>query len=102
MNKNIIGEKIKRDKDKIIEMYESGKDIQSLANEYNIVVQTLLKKLKLWGVEIKKGDYVKRFKKENPKMELSPELLKRRKENTRINNIKIEYANFKKGKVNGR
>ena len=38
MNKNIIGDRITADKDKIIEMYSYfGMDILDLAEEYNIL-----------------------------------------------------------------
>ena len=82
MNKNIIGDRIKADKDKIIEMYSYfGMDIIELADEYNILPQTMAKHLHCWGEKIRKGDYSKHKKVEVFKVKRSKELQARSKKN---------------------
>ena len=95
MNKNIIGERIKADKDKIIEMYKSDKDILDITEEYNVSPCTLCKKLKDWGVKVRKGDW-KREKKvyKHEKVKVSKGILDMRAYNTKVNNGKIKYINF--------
>ncbi len=97
MNKNIIGNRIKADKEKIIEMYDYyGIDILNIAEEYNILPGTMCKKLHDWGIKIRKGDYhrkVKTYKHE--KIKISKELQAKRDYNTKVNNEKIKHINFK-------
>ena len=92
MNKNIIGDRIKADKDKIIEMYSYfGMDIIELADEYNILPQTMAKHLHCWGEKIRKGDYSKHKKAEVFKVKRSKELQAMIDYNTKINNGRIKF-----------
>ena len=92
MNKNIIGDRIKAEKDKIIEMYSYfGMDIIELADEYNILPQTMAKHLHCWGVKIRKGDYKKHKKVEVFKVKRSKELQAMIDYNTKINNERIKF-----------
>ena len=92
MNKNIIGDRIKAEKDKIIEMYDYyGEDILVIADEYNILPQTMAKHLHYWGVKIRKGDYSKHKKVEVFKVKRSKELQAMIDYNTKINNGRIKF-----------
>jgi len=96
MNKNTIGNRIKADKDRIIEMYDYyGIDILDIAEEYNILVSTMCKKLHEWGVKIKKGDFTKVKAYQHEKIKVSKELQAMRDYNTKVNNEKIKYIKFK-------
>ena len=95
MNRNLISARLRTDKAKIIEMYESGVDILELADECNVCVNTMCHKLHIWGVKIRDGDWHK--KKYIPKPKFSPELMAKMKENSRINNDPkkgIQYVKF--------
>ena len=98
MNRNLISARLLSDQAKIIEMYKSGVDILELADEYNIMVNTLCQKLRKWGIKIRSGDWWKESKKyKQLKQKFSPELLARMKENSRINNNPkkgIQYVKF--------
>ena len=92
MNKNIIGDRIKADKDKIIEMYSYfGMDIIELADEYNVLPMTMCNKLHHWGVKIRSGDYHKKREVIKQKMKISKELLAMRVYNTKINNGRVKF-----------
>jgi len=92
MNKNIIGERIKADKNKIIEMYDYyEEDILDLAEEYNVLPMTMCNKLHHWGVKIRSGDYQRKREVIKQKMKISKELLAMRAYNTKINNGRIKY-----------
>ena len=95
MNKNIIGARIKTDKDKIIEMYDYfGADILDLAEEYNVLPATMCNKLHTWGIKIRSGDYHRERELIKQKTKVSKELLDMRAYNTKVNNKKIKYINF--------
>ena len=92
MNKNIIGDRIKANKDKIIEMYSYfGMDILDLAEEYNILPGTMCIKLYAWGIKIRSGDWHKKREVIKQKMKVSKELLEMRAYNTKINNGRIKF-----------
>ena len=92
MNKNIIGDRIKADKDKIIEMYDYyEEDILDLADEYNVLPMTMCNKLHHWGVKIRSGDWHKKREVIKQKMKISKELLEMRAYNTKINNERIKF-----------
>ena len=92
MNKNIIGERIKADKDKIIEMYSYfGMDIIELADEYNILPGTMCIKLYVWGIKIRSGDWHKKKEVIKQKMKRSKELQAMIDYNTKINNGRIKF-----------
>ena len=92
MNKNIIGDRITADKDKIIEMYSYfGMDIIELADEYNVLPMTMCNKLHHWGVKIRSGDYHKKREVIKQKMKISKELLAMRVYNTKINNGRVKF-----------
>jgi len=94
MNKNAIGAKVKADQVNIITAYEGGADIAELADEYNIRINTLCRKLRGWGVKVRRGDYKEKNVYVPYKRKFSPELLAKMKENTRINNERIQYVSF--------
>ena len=92
MNKNIIGDRIKADKDKIIEMYDYyEEDILDLADEYDILPGTMCIKLYAWGIKIRSGDWHKKREVIKQKMKISKELLAMRAYNTKINNERIKF-----------
>ena len=92
MNKNVIGDRIKADKDKIIEMYDYyEEDILDLAEEYDILPGTMCIKLYAWGVKIRSGDWHKKREVIKQKMKISKELLEMRAYNTKINNERIKF-----------
>ncbi len=91
---------VNRDKGKIIKGYKDGIEIHVLADEYNIEVDTLCRRLKKWGVKIRKGDYKRRIQKqERPKRKYSPELLAQRAINQKTNNKHIHYISFESQKT---
>ena len=92
MDKNLTGARIKAEKEKIIKMYKDDIPILDIAKEYGVVSTSLWRHLKNWGViTIRKPYKIKKKKINNFKREFSPELLAKRKENTRINNKYIKY-----------
>jgi transposase-like protein len=92
MNKNIIGARIKADKEKIIEMYDyMGVDILDIAEEYNILPNTMCKKLHDWGVKIKRGDYTRKREKGKVKIKRSKELQEMIDYNTKVNDERIKF-----------
>ena len=96
MNKNLIGERIRADKDKIIKQYVNGVDILILANRYNVLSNTLCARMHKWGIKVRSGDYKASdiLKEEKCKMEVSPELLAKRRINTLINNDRIKGIKY--------
>jgi len=93
MNKNIIGDRIKQDKEKIIEMYDYfGTDILDIAEEYTILPSTMCKHLHDWGVKIRKGDYTRERGTAKFVMKRSKELQEKMAYNTKVNNEKIKYV----------
>ena len=98
MNNNITSLRLLSNRSKIIEMYEGGTGITELASKYDVKVNTLCKKLYIWGIRIRRGDWHKKNKC-NFNRECSPELLSQRGINTRINNDKekgIQYITSKR------
>jgi len=93
VNKNAIGAKVKADQVNIITAYEGGAAIEELADEYNIRINTLCRKLRGWGVKVRKGDYKEKVLVYH-KRKFSQELLAKMKENTKINDERIQYVNF--------
>jgi len=92
MNKNLTGAKIKVNKDKIIKMYQDNMRVTLIAKRYSMVESTIYMNLKKWGIPLKRGVWVKQAKpRKHWEREFSPELLAKRKENTRINNKYIKY-----------
>ena len=97
MGSKIIGARIQSDKAKIIEMYNGGVAVAGIADEYNVKVDSLCRRLLSWGIEIKSGDWHKKEECKRFKQKFSPELLAKMKENSRINNDKkkgIQYVKF--------
>ena len=92
MNKNIIGDRIKAEKDKIIEMYDyMGIDILDIAEEYNIRPDTMCVKLHRWGIKIRKGDYTRHRAVVKAKPKRSKELQEMIDYNTKVNNERIKF-----------
>ena len=87
--------KFEAEKERIIKMYEDNVGILNIAKEYGVVETTICRRLKKWGIQVKRKAYYRRRKnKENkPKGKFSPELLAKMKENTRINNQHIKFYN---------
>ena len=86
---------VDRGKNKIIKRYKNGILINTIARDYNVEIDTICRRLKKWGVKLRKGDFkrkpkfVKHFKRV-----FSPGLKARMAENTRINNIHIRHCEF--------
>ena len=95
MNRNLITIGLISGQAKIIAMYENGVDITEIAAEYNAKVNTICRRLRKWGIKIKDGDWYKKGKYQL-RREFSPKLLAKMKENSRINNEKIQYIEFVK------
>ena len=92
MSCTLKGIKINEDKDSIIDRYNYGVGIHALADDYDIKIDTMCRRLKMWGVKIKRGDYKRRREVPKPfKMKKSSELLSQIAVNTMINNLKIKY-----------
>jgi hypothetical protein len=87
------GVKVDKGRKSIIKKYKIGIGIQIIAAEYNIAVDTLCRRLKKWGVKIKKGDFKRKAnqKQEHFRMKISPELLAQRSINQKVNNEKIHF-----------
>jgi len=84
---------MKVDKDRIIKMYKDNVGILNIAKEYGVAETTICRRLKKWGIQVKRKAYYHRNKKKKSKREFSPELKARIKENTRINNKYIKFFN---------
>jgi len=67
--------------------------ILNIAKEYGVVETTICRRLKKWGIQVKRKAYYRRKKKKKSKREFSPELIAKMKENTRINNKYIKFYN---------
>lgn len=81
-----------KDKDIIIEKYNKGIKIHILADKYNVGVDTLCRRLRSWGVKVRKGDYYrKKVAKKHWYRKFSKEFLANRAEITRMNGSKIKY-----------
>ena len=97
MNKNIIGARIRADKEKIIEQYINGVDILILAKRYNVLSNTLCARMRKWGIKARRGDYKASDilkEKKSGKAKVSPELLEKRRINTLINNDRIKGIKY--------
>lgn len=95
MGSKIIGARIQADKTKIIEAYKNNVSIGKLAGDYDVMVDTMCRRLRNWGIKIKKHDWHKKEKSKKASTQFSSELRARMKENSRINNKRIQYVNFK-------
>jgi len=88
------GVMVNKNKDDIIKKYKSGTEIVILASENNVSTDMLLRRLKTWGIKIRKGDFRKKPKQKGHwYRRFSKGLLIRQAENTRINNDRIKYVN---------
>ena len=94
MGSQIIGARIQADRAMIIEMYAGGVPIAKLADDYDVKVDTMCRRLRQWGEKIKSNDWHKKEKHQRAKQKFSAELLARMKENSRINNGRIQYVSF--------
>ena len=89
------GVKVDEKKNYIIEKYVSGIKIYILAEEFNIAVDTLCRKLKKWGIKIRKGDFKKKARERGHfRRKFSPELQAKMRKNTQVNNNYIVYCKF--------
>lgn len=90
------GVKLDKNRDSIIEKYKVGIEIQILAAEYNVVVDTLCRRLKKWGVKVRKGDFKHKIRERKVfRRKFSPELQAKMRKNTRVNNEHVGYCEFK-------
>lgn len=81
-----------KNKESLIKRYNAGVGIQILAGELDVKPDTLCRRLKKWGVKIRRGDYKKKaITKQYRKF--SPELQAKIRENTRINNRYVKFFN---------
>ena len=97
MGSQIIGARIQADRAMIIKMYADGVSIAKLADDYDVKVDTMCRRLRQWGEKIKSNDWHKRDKRQRAKQQFSKELLVQRAVNTRINNDPkkgIQYVKF--------
>lgn len=90
------GVTVDQNKSKIIKSYKGGIKIHILADEYNIEIDTLCRRLKKWGVKLRKGDFKKKSQERiHFRRKFSPELQAKMRENTRVNNDYIKHCEFK-------
>ena len=54
MSKNLTGRRIKAEKDIIIKMYNDDIPILDIAEEYGVVQTTIWRRLKNWGIKVKR------------------------------------------------
>jgi len=88
------GVEMDKNKESIIKRYNAGVEIQMLAGELNVKPDTLCRRLKKWGVKIRRGDYKKKaITNRYLYRKFSPELQAKIRENTRINNKYIKFFN---------
>ena len=94
------GVMVDKNKDIIIKKYVAGIEIYTLANEHNVGIDMLLRRLKEWGIKIRKGDFRHKPKEKGYyRKKFRPELQAKMKENTRINNKYIKfYSTVETGK----
>ena len=86
---------VDRDKDKIIERYKKGVLISIIASKYNVGVDTVARRLRSWGIKVRKGDYHRKVKSiKYYKRIFSPGLRVKMAENSRINNMFIKSCKF--------
>jgi len=89
------GVMVDKNKDDIIEKYVAETEIHTLASEHDVGIDMLLKRLKKWGIKIRKGDFRHKPKKKGHyRRKFSPELQAKMRENTRINNRYCKYCEF--------
>ena len=97
MNKNIIGAVILSNKALIIKMYQDNMRVTAIAEKYGVVESTIYSHLKKWGIPLKRGVWIKQAKpKKHWKRKFSDELMTKFKENSRINNERVQYVKFGK------
>ena len=84
---------VDRNKKDIIEKYNRGIKINILADKYNVGVDTLCRRLRSWGVKVRKGDYRRKIKtKKHWYRKFSKEFLANRVEITKMNNDRIKCS----------
>jgi len=89
--------KLKGQVDAIIKMYNEGKRIYEIATKYGVNDTTIHRLLHKHKIPVERKNYKpsigrRRSKYNMKKREFSSELIAKMKENTRINNGKIEYV----------
>lgn len=91
-NTQLKGIKIDKDKEEIIQKYNNGTKIHILADKYNVGVNTIARRLRSWGMKVKKGDYRRKAKiRKHWHRKFSKAFLANREEITRMNHGKIKY-----------
>jgi len=97
-DKFLIAEYVDENRENIITKYKQGMSITAIAKLYNVAYTTIYYRLARWGVAIRKhgGPRIPKEKKliKRYKRRFSPELQAKIRENTRINDSKIEYVSF--------
>ena len=89
------GVEVDKNKCDIIRRYKANTKINILAGEFNITIDTLCRRLKKWGIKIRKGDFKKKAQERiHFRREFSPELQAKMRENTRVNNKYGKHCEF--------
>uniref|UniRef100_A0A6M3IF38 Uncharacterized protein n=1 Tax=viral metagenome TaxID=1070528 RepID=A0A6M3IF38_9ZZZZ len=83
--------------DEIAQMYQQGVKLIDIAEEYGVDFRTIRKVLRKMKIPVKcerEGGSSRKSKYKMKERVFSPELLAKMKENTRINDERIQYVNF--------
>lgn len=104
-DKFIIAKYIDDHKADIIQKYASDMSIADIAEYYGVALSTISIRLNRWGVKVKRFAGPKLRAIERPlkfkvKAKISPELLAKREENTRINDDYFKRRRFELGLTN--
>ena len=96
-NCQLKGVKVDENKNYITKKYISGTNIHILAKEFNVGTDTLCRRLKKWGVKIKKGDFKKKktavrqhWKRNFSKKFLEARAIRTQKYGDKVTHIKIK------------
>ena len=95
MNKISVGQRIQKERESIIKMYEDGTRIPDIAKEYDVEQSTVYRWLSKWKIKVKKGTY--RYKKKprkHWKRKFSPEFLAHRAEMTKLYEKQTECTGY--------
>jgi len=96
MYKNAIGLRIRENKENIIAMYKKGAILQEMADEYNVVISTIYRYLKMWGHKVNRKKHVKKIRVNNFRRKFSAEFLAHRAINTATNDNSEHYKHYEK------
>lgn len=95
LSKNVIGARIRADKDIIIKMYNDAITIMDIAKEYNVGNYTITTYLRRWGCKVNRKEYeTKQIKYNDFKRKFSKKFLANQAMNTAINNNSKHFKHF--------